>query len=149
VHKVHITHAFYLGQYEVTVGQFRKFLEASGYKPESVADGTGAYGYNPAYDPAKSPRGDAFEGRDPEYSWRNAGFRQDDDHPVVNVTWNDAIAMCKWLSETEGKTYHLPSEAEWEYAAGVGTRTRSGTRSAPKRSFIPLISYAMTPALIL
>ena len=66
VHRVRITRPFYLGRYEVTVGQFRKFLEASGYVPESVADGTGGYGYNRDYDPAQSTRGDAFEGRDPK-----------------------------------------------------------------------------------
>ena len=124
VHKVRITRPFYLGQYEVTVGQFRKFVEASGYQPESEADGTGGYGYNPDYDPEKSERGDAFEGRNPKYSWRNPGFKQGDDHPVVNVTWNDAVAMSKWLSEKEGKKYRLPTEAEWEYAARAGTRTR-------------------------
>jgi sulfatase modifying factor 1 len=123
VHKVRITKAFYLGQHEVTVGQFRRFLKASGYQPESEADGTGGYGYNPDYIP-QSAQSDAFEGRDRKYSWRNPGFAQGGDHPVVNVTWNDAVALCKWLSETEGKTYRLPSEAEWEYAARAGTRTR-------------------------
>jgi formylglycine-generating enzyme required for sulfatase activity len=132
VHKVRITRAFYLAQHEVTVAQFRRFLEASGYKPESEADGTGGYGYNPDYDPAKSMRGDAFEGRNPKYSWRNPGFQQGDDHPVVNITWNDAVAMCKWLSEKEGKTYRLPSEAEWEYAARAGTRTRYHTGDDPQ-----------------
>ena len=95
-HRVRITRPFYLGQHEVTVGQFRRFLERSGYVPESVADGTGGYGYDPAYDPSKSARGDAFAGRDPRYSWRNPGFPQGDDHPVVNVTWNDAAAMARW-----------------------------------------------------
>lgn len=132
VHKVRITRAFYLGQHEVTVGQFRRFLEASGYTPESERDGTGGYGFNPDYDPSKTARGDAFEGRDPKYSWRNPGFPQGDDHPVVNVTWNDAAAMCKWLSEKEGKTYRLPSEAEWEYAARAGTRTRYYTGDDPQ-----------------
>lgn len=123
LHKVRITRAFYLGQHEVTVGQFRRFLKASGYQPESEADGTGGYGYNPDYVP-ESAQSDAFEGRDRKYSWRNPGFAQGGDHPVVNVTWNDAVALCKWLSETEGKTYRLPTEAEWEYAARAGTRTR-------------------------
>ena len=132
VHKVRITHAFYLGQYEVTVAQFRRFLAASGYQPESEADGTGGYGYNSDYDPAKSVRGDAFEGRDRKYSWRNPGFQQGDDHPVVNVTWNDAVAMCKWLSKVEGKTYRLPTEAEWEYAARAGTRTQYYTGDDPQ-----------------
>jgi formylglycine-generating enzyme len=124
VHRVRITRPFYMGQYEVTVGQFKRFLDASGYTPESEADGTGGYGYNRDYDPAKSERGDAFEGRNPKYSWRNPGFAQGDDHPVVNVSWNDAMALAKWLSEKEGKTYRLPTEAEWEYAARAGTRTR-------------------------
>ncbi len=50
-----------------------------------------------------------------KYSWRNAGFEQTDDHPVVNVSWNDAVAFCEWLSKKENKTYRLPTEAEWEY----------------------------------
>ena len=124
VHRVRITRPFFLGQHEVTVGQFRKFIEASGYVPESQADGTGGYGYNPGYDPAKSERGDAFEGRDPKYSWRNPGFAQGDAHPVLNVTWNDAVAMSQWLSRQEGKRYRLPTEAEWEYACRAGSRSR-------------------------
>jgi formylglycine-generating enzyme len=131
VHRVRITHDFYLGQHEVTIGQFRRFLEASGYVPEPLADGTGGYGYNPDYDPAKTVRGDAFEGRDPKYSWCNPGFAQTDDHPVVNVTWNDAMAMARWLSQQEGVTYRLPTEAEWEYACRAGTRTRYYSGDAP------------------
>jgi len=98
VHQVHISKAFELGRHEVTVGQFRQFLQASGYQPESERDGTGGYGYNPAYDPATTQRGDAFEGRDLRYSWRNPGFAQGDDHPVVNITWNDAQALAAWRS---------------------------------------------------
>ena len=124
VHKVRITKPFYLGRCEVTVGQFKKFLELSGYKPESVADGTGGYGYNRDYDPKTTKRGDAFEGRSPKYSWRNPGFHQTDDDPVVNVTWHDAVAMANWLCKQEGKKYRLPTEAEWEYACRAGTRTR-------------------------
>ncbi|WP_341678421.1 formylglycine-generating enzyme family protein [Niveibacterium sp. SC-1] len=124
VHRVRITHDFYLGATEVTVGQFRRFIEASGYVPESIADGTGGYGYNRDYDPATTVRGDAFEGRNPRYSWKNPGFPQDDTHPVVNVTWNDAQAMARWLSEKEGRHYRLPREAEWEYACRAGSRAR-------------------------
>lgn len=123
-HRVRITRPFYLGQDEVTVGQFARFLALSGYTPESVADGTGGYGYNAAYDPSKTERGDAFEGRNPIYSWRNPGFPQGDDHPVLNVTWNDAVALAKWLSNKEGAVYRLPTEAEWEYACRAGTQTR-------------------------
>lgn len=121
---VRITRPFDLGQTEVTVGQFRRFVLASGYRTESEADGTGGYGYNPAYDPAQSARGDAFDGRDPRYSWRNPGFSQGEDHPVVNLTWHDAHALAAWLSATEGRRYRLPTEAEWEYACRAGTTTR-------------------------
>ena len=124
VHTVRITRPFYLERTEVTVGQFRRFIEASGYVPESEADGTGGYGYNAAYDPDKSERGDAFEGRDRRYSWRNPGFAQTDDHPVVNISWNDATALARWLTQQEGHVYRLPTEAEWEYACRAGTRTR-------------------------
>ena len=131
VHRVRITRAFWMGRYEVTVGQFRRFVEASGHIPESIADGTGGYGFNPAYDPATSARGDAFEGRNPRYSWRNPGFAQGDDHPVVNVTWNDAVAMARWLTQREGVVYRLPTEAEWEYAARAGGRSRFQGSDAP------------------
>lgn len=124
VHQVHISRPFWLGKHEVTLGQFRLFLQASGHVPESVADGTGGYGYNPEYDPATTTRGDAFEGRSPRYRWDNPGFAQADDHPVVNVTWNDAQAMAQWLTQREGVRYRLPTEAEWEYACRAQSRTR-------------------------
>jgi formylglycine-generating enzyme required for sulfatase activity len=116
----------------VTVGQFRRFLDQSGHVPESVTDGTGGYGYRPDYDPATTARGDAFEGRDPRYSWRNTGFAQDDDHPVANVTWNDAVALANWLSKIEGRRYRLPTEAEWEYTCRAGSRGRYSSGDDPQ-----------------
>ena len=130
-HRVVLSRDIFMGQHEVTVGQFRSFLQASGHVPESIADGTGGYGYNPAYDPAASERGDAFEGRDPKYSWRNPGFVQADNEPVLNVTWHDAVAMGDWLSQREGKKYRLPTEAEWEYACRAGSPTRYGGVNTP------------------
>jgi formylglycine-generating enzyme required for sulfatase activity len=115
-HRVCITKPFRLGVCEVTVGQFRRFVEATGYQTEAEADGLGGWGYNVATG--------RVEGRDPEYTWRKPGFAQKDDHPVVNVSWNDAMRFCKWLSRKEGKTYRLPTEAEWEYACRGGTTTR-------------------------
>lgn len=132
VHRVRITRDFYLGRHEVTVAQFRQFIEASGHRPESEADGTGAYGYRVDYDPATTVRRDNFEGRDPRYSWRNTGFAQTGEDPVVNVTWNDAVAMANWLSEREGVRYRLPTEAEWEYAARAGSGTRSYAGDDPE-----------------
>ena len=132
VHRVRITRSFWMGRHEVTVGQFRRFIEASGYVPESVADRTGGYGWRVDYDPATTKRGDAFEGRDPRYSWRNPGFTQGDDHPVVNVTWNDAQALAAWLSKTESRRYRLPTEAEWEYACRAGTRSRYSSGDEPR-----------------
>ena len=66
-HRVRITRPFYMARHEVTVGQFRAFLLASGHVPESIADGSGGYGWRADYDPARTARGDAFEGRDPRY----------------------------------------------------------------------------------
>lgn len=124
VHPVHITKDFYLGQHELTVGQFKLFLKESGYVPESIRDGTGGYGFRADYDPKLTGRGDNFEGRDLRYSWNNPGFPQDDDHPVVNVTYDDAMEIAAWLTKKEGVRYRLPTEAEWEYACRAGATTQ-------------------------
>jgi formylglycine-generating enzyme required for sulfatase activity len=115
-HRVRITKPFYLGTCHVTRGQFRRFVADTQYLTDAEkAEKPGAFGW----DPDKKTFG--FNAR---YSWRNAGFEQTDEHPVVNVSWNDAVAFCKWLSKKEGKTYRLPTEAEWEYACRAGTTTR-------------------------
>lgn len=115
-HKVAITKPFYLGKHEVTVEQFRQFVEATGYATDAEK-GTGfqgAFGWN--------REAMEFEMND-KYSWRNTGFPQSDSHAVVNVSWNDAVEFCKWLRGKDGKPYRLPTEAEWEYACRAGTTT--------------------------
>ena len=116
----------------MTGGQFRRFVGASGYRPESEADGTVGYGYNPGYDPATTARGDAFEGRIPHCFWGNPCFDKDVSSPVGNVSWNDARALAAWLSRTEGQRYRLPTEAEWEHACRAGSRTRYPHGDAPE-----------------
>jgi formylglycine-generating enzyme required for sulfatase activity/serine/threonine protein kinase len=117
-HPVRISRSFYLGEYEVTRGQFAEFVRANSYATESERDGKGCRGVN--------LKTKTYE-LSPKYSWRNTGFAQNDTHPVVNVTWNDAVAFCEWLSRKEGKTYRLPTEAEWEYACRAGSATLYST----------------------
>jgi formylglycine-generating enzyme required for sulfatase activity len=112
-HPVAITRAFYLGVSPVTKGQFAVFVQAEHYATEAETNGQGGYGYN-----AVALR---YVGPDPKYTWKNTGWDQTDEHPVVNVSWNDAQKFCAWLSRKDGKTWDLPTEAEWEYACRAGT----------------------------
>ena len=124
-HRVRITKPFYLGTYHVTRGQFRQFVADTSYKTDAEkAENPGAY----VWDPDRK----VFS-LDEKYSWRNAGFEQTDEHPVVCVSWNDAAAFCQWLSKKEGKAYRLPTEAEWEYACRAGTTTRYSSGDDPER----------------
>ena len=113
VHEVELTQAFYLGTHQVTVGQFRKFVDDAKYRTEGERDGKGGWGVNEKGSLDKDGR----------FTWSSPGFKQTNDHPVVRVSWNDAQAYCRWLSKKENKTYRLPTEAEWEVAARAGTWT--------------------------
>jgi formylglycine-generating enzyme required for sulfatase activity len=114
-HSARITRPFYLGIHEVTRGQFRRFVDDAGYRTEAEKDGKGGFGWNEGIK--------SFQKDNPRYTWRNPGFEQTDQHPVVNVGWNDAVAFAQWLGRKEGKAYRLPTEAEWEYACRAGTKS--------------------------
>ncbi|MFO0814710.1 MAG: SUMF1/EgtB/PvdO family nonheme iron enzyme [Gemmatales bacterium] len=121
-HRVRITRPFYLGACEVTVGQFRAFIDATGYETDAERDGGGT-GLNP--NTLRLAAG-------PKYTWKFTGFPQTDEHPVVNVSWNDAVAFCAWMSKQEGATYRLPTEAEWEYACRAGSNSYFGQGDEPQ-----------------
>ncbi len=98
---------FLISRHEITVGEFRRFVEAKGAKAV--------------------PGCRVWSGRqwvqDHDRSWRDPGFAAPprDDEPVVCVSWDDARAYAEWLTAESGKRYRLPSEAEWEYVARGGT----------------------------
>jgi formylglycine-generating enzyme required for sulfatase activity len=117
--KVSIRDEFYLGRHEVTRGQFAQFVAAENYVTDGERDPRGCWGFDAIADNL----GEGLDGPDPKYNWRNPGFVKADDHPVENVSWNDAQAFCRWLSTKEGRTYRLPTEMEWEYACRAGTTT--------------------------
>ena len=114
-HTVTIDQGFALARTDVSVGEFRQFVRASNYVPDSVKLGGGS-----VYD----ERSGALRA-DPRASWESdyVGSKAGDNLPVINVSWNDATAYVHWLSERTGKTYRLPSEAEFEYALRAGTTT--------------------------
>lgn len=118
-HKVKFAAPFYMGAHEVTISQFRRFVVATGYRTEAERDGVGGWGYD-----TKTRR---FARNGLRFTWRETGFEQSGSHPVVNVTWDDCVAYCDWLTlKDEKRVFRLPTEAEWEYACRGGRTSNYG-----------------------
>jgi formylglycine-generating enzyme required for sulfatase activity/serine/threonine protein kinase len=101
-HTVELTKPFWMGEHEVTVGQFRQFASATGFvtRAETLR--------------ATTPS---------QRTWKSVPWEQTDSHPVVNISWNEAQAFAEWLSQQSGWDYRLPSDAEWEFACRAGTES--------------------------
>lgn len=108
-------HTFWLGKYEVSVAEFKKFIEETGYKTTAEINGKGTMVF-------VNNKWDSARGVNWRYDFRGQLIKGDlKDIPVVHVSWTDAAAYCTWLSAKKGENYRLPTEAEWEYAARGGS----------------------------
>jgi formylglycine-generating enzyme required for sulfatase activity len=141
---------FYMGRYEVTVGEFREFVNATRYMTEGeIGGGCSVYGGGEW----KKETGREWK-TDRSKNWRNPTFMQDNDHPVSCVSWKDANEFIKWLNKKnninspqpplnlrggERGLYRLPTEAEWEYAARSGGKE---VRWAGTNNESELLDYA-------
>ena len=102
-HRVTIAYSIAMANRDVTVGDFREFVTATGRDMQGcdVYDGTWRH--------------------KTKASWKEPGFAQSDLHPVTCTSWDDAVAYAAWLSGRTGHHYRLPSASEWEYAARAGS----------------------------
>jgi sulfatase modifying factor 1 len=118
-HQVRVSN-FSMSKYAVTVAEFRRFVEASGYQTDAEKGG-GSWIWNGSE--AVKTAG---------VNWRcgvsgSVRPQSEENHPVLHVSWNDAVAYCKWLSTKTGKHFRLPTEAEREYACRAGSGTPFNT----------------------
>jgi len=112
---VTITRPFRIGMCEVTIAQFRAFVDETGYKTSAEVLGNGRR----ISQVVSRLTPDTPQHAD--FTWRHEDVNRGDHYPVAQLSWNDAVKFCEWLSEKEGKRYRLPTEAEWEWAARGGS----------------------------
>jgi formylglycine-generating enzyme required for sulfatase activity len=110
VHRVRIGYDFEMAKTEVTVAQFRAFVDATGHMTDGEKAGTGS-----------AWRDGQDWVAEVDVNWRDTGYPQSDEHAVSFISWYDAMAFCHWLSAETGQEIRLPSEAEWEYACRAGS----------------------------
>lgn len=113
---VRIQRGFALARSETTVGQFREFVQATGYTPSASQNGSSTI-YDERSGSMTARSGVTWES---DHNGRPAAANL----PVIHVSWVDAKAYADWLSQQTGKRYRLPSEAEFEYVLRAGTQTR-------------------------
>jgi formylglycine-generating enzyme len=121
-HHVFLDYDYYLGEAEVTVAQFKVFIDDTNYRTDADKEGSSYVFNGKDYD----KRLGVNWKHDEKGRKRNSN---DMNYPVMYVSWNDALAYCEWLSNKTNKPYHLPTEAEWEFAAterGHGVRFGNG-----------------------
>ena len=117
-----VTQDFYLAIHHVTVAQFQAFVKDANYKTDAE-NGKGAEGFDSTI---------PWVTKKVEFNWKNPGFEQGNDHPVVCVSWNDAVAFCAWLSKKEARNYRLPTDREFEYAIRAGTKMHWSCGDTPE-----------------
>jgi len=115
-HSVTIRRAFWLASTETTVAVFGRFVAETGYVTTAERSGQSLGAYVISTDTYGVQSGQWGSG--PKLTWRNPGWKVSGNQPVAHVSWTDAAAFVQWLCDKTGRLFRLPSEAEWEYAAG-------------------------------